>query len=273
MISHFRVRATCSPYFVGLGALSSLWLCSTICDAGQHASCPSGMAYAGTLEGSTTGREVKIRPSLSLPGGISLDSSYQQPSPSGHGGQAQSILSSQQIPPGIYIMPSGIGTYGWAVSDPVLNGNTFTMYLYCSMDESGLNPVLHPGCSVWVDVCAKGSSQAVSPAVGVSPPVVPNLPQQSHLYSSRRGLDKIWISIANHSTFGHTYTIRNGTCTPQCCDSQWTTIVGPGKSVPIGLCSNYTFDDGYGEFYYHSESESQWTHQALLRSGQVVSLY
>lgn len=129
-------------------------LCSSSAYARQPASCPAGLDFIGSLEESTSGIEVKVRPIIYLPSGFTLDTSYQQASPSGSGGRAGSILSSQQIPAGIYIMPGGVGSYGWAVSDPVLTGNRFEMYLYCSMDQAVVN-VLHPGCTVWVDVCAK----------------------------------------------------------------------------------------------------------------------
>jgi hypothetical protein len=117
--------------------------------------CPSGFTKIGRMERSTSGLEVKERVSIKLPDDFTLDTSYQQPSPSGKGGRAGSILPQQRIPKGIYISPGGRGTYGWAVSDPVmLDSRTFQMYLYCSQDQGALNT--NWGCSVYVDVCAKG---------------------------------------------------------------------------------------------------------------------
>jgi hypothetical protein len=123
--------------------------------AGQHASCPSGFEYIGTLQGDTSGLEVKIWQQLRLPDGFNLDTSYQQASPSGSGNGARSTLPNELIPAGIHIMPGGVATGGWAVSNPVMvDARTFQMYLYCSMDQGALN-FIHWGCSVWVDVCAK----------------------------------------------------------------------------------------------------------------------
>jgi hypothetical protein len=130
----------------------SLWLVGI---SSMSAQCPDGLTYVGKMERKTDGLEVKERVSIHIP--FDLDQSYHQPSPKGSGGRAESILPQQQIPPGIHITPGGSGSYGWAVSDPVmLDEHTFQMYLYCSQDQGALNT--YWGCSVYVDVCGKRSN-------------------------------------------------------------------------------------------------------------------
>jgi hypothetical protein len=124
--------------------------CISIC-AQAESPCPDGLTFVGRMERMTNGLEVKERVSITVPS--DLDTSYRQPSPSGKGGGAGSTLPQEVIPAGIHIIPSGRGSYGWAVSNPTLTGNTFTMYMYCSQDQGALNTNF--GCTVAVDVCVK----------------------------------------------------------------------------------------------------------------------
>jgi hypothetical protein len=114
--------------------------------------CPIGLSYIGDLY--SQGHEVKARPSITIP--FELDTGYQQDirTVRGSGGDATTKLGSQQIPPGIFVIPSGdVFHYGWAVSDPVVRGNQFEMYLYCSPGSA--EPDRFNICSVTVKVCGK----------------------------------------------------------------------------------------------------------------------
>ena len=135
--------------------------------------CPPGLTSVGRMEEKTTGLEVKVRPSINIP--FNLDKSYHQsPPPKGSGGRATTILSTQQIPAGIHIIPDGGGSFGWAVSDPVmLDEHTFQMFMYCSKDQGVFDFTI--GCGVHVDVCGKNADAPPTPPV--NPPAVVYVPE------------------------------------------------------------------------------------------------
>jgi len=145
------------------------------------AQCPEGFTHIGKMERKTTGLEVKERVSVQLPEGFALDTSYQQASPSGQGGRAGSVLPQQRIPPGIYIVPGGSGSFGWAVSDPkMLDARTFQMYLYCSQDRGVLN-------TNWavasLSMCVRKGAARLPPHQSLSRPLGPLLhrfPARTH---------------------------------------------------------------------------------------------
>ena len=87
-------------------------------------------------------------------------------------------------------------------------------------------------------------------------------------------MDQIIVHITNTSAFQHTYTIKMVGCRPSCCRMEtWPiTLAAHNQPYPLGLCSNKTLNDGYGEFYYHNESQGSWTHVALLRNGESHSM-
>jgi hypothetical protein len=81
--------------------------------------------------------------------------------------------------------------------------------------------------------------------------------------------DRVWITIVNHGSFAHSYTIRD-----EVCHNSWNVSppIQPGKSDRVGLCSNHALSDGYGEMSWHHEDQTIWDHASLLRNGQTISL-
>ena len=81
--------------------------------------------------------------------GKTIDTSYQQATFSCCGGGATSPITASQIPKGIYIAVTSGNIY-WSVATPQLNGDTFSMQLYC-----GPQPPPGAGCNVKVSVWVK----------------------------------------------------------------------------------------------------------------------
>jgi hypothetical protein len=141
------------------GRGSALALLVTLATAAPVlAQCPADLVHVGRLERRTPGIQVSERARFTIPPTLTLDPSYRQvPSPPGHGGRARSRLSEQSIPPGICLVPDGVGSYGWAVSDPrMIDAHTLEMYLYCTHDRNV--STTSTGCGVWVDVYVKTRS-------------------------------------------------------------------------------------------------------------------
>lgn len=87
-------------------------------------------------------------------------------------------------------------------------------------------------------------------------------------------MDRVTAYVSNDSVFDHTYTFRMVGCRPGCCYQQtWTLRLPAHKNHDLGLCSNKALSDGYGEFYYHDEQTSQWTHKPQIRDKDKVALY
>jgi hypothetical protein len=156
--------------------------------------CPAGMRYAGRLEG-TAGpgldgpKEFKQRMPLHI--GFAVDTSEfaQTGIIVASGGDAQTTLtSSGSVPRGIDLIPGGDahGGYGWAVSDPVLNGQDFGMYLYCSPGSALID--IFRTCEVHVDVCAL-SKEPFTPHPPQSPRHAPPPTPQPHpvTFTNRSG--------------------------------------------------------------------------------------
>lgn len=119
----------------------------------------------GSLERTAAMGRVDSRLALELPDGFNIDPSYHQPvdqSP-GHGVNT--------IPPGIDVVAHGQGN-NWAIANPALvNGRTFEISMSCDGD-TGLQA---SGCSVHVDVCAKGTMSDASSQAQADAPKLPQL--------------------------------------------------------------------------------------------------
>jgi hypothetical protein len=227
------------------------------------AQCPPGFTHVGKLQGSTKETEVKIYPSIRLPDGLVLDTSYQQPSPSGKGGQAGSILSTQQIPPGIYIIPGGMASYGWAVSDPkMLDDRTFQMYLYCSQDSGALN--LHWGCSVYVDVCAKPKNWHEEEGVSIPPVSLPQPPPPSNPIK----VYVIKVYVENNSAFLNSFEFYDNVCKR----AVRTIALRPHDKTFIIICGSGATTTGYGSFKARQVGNSIWNNFDLVSDGESRSL-
>lgn len=124
-----------------------------------------------------------------------LDRSFRQGDFICCGGGATSPASNADIPPGLEVRVSG--GYYWSTSAPSLQGDTFSIHLYCGPAASG-----GPGCNVSVDViahyifevAAQKSPDATPPATEAKTSTPqPQMPAQSQtdkpLYGI--GLDKL----------------------------------------------------------------------------------
>ena len=140
--------------------------------------CPTGLEHVDKQlygEGSFGSNLVAFGEVL-LPPGVNLDSSYHQasiPAVANGKSDARSRLVASEVPPGIYIVPSGDNSanHGWSVGDgpepriqlvPAvwdMHTNTISQYkfemrLYCTTG-SGEYDRTTGGCNVKVDVCFK----------------------------------------------------------------------------------------------------------------------
>jgi hypothetical protein len=152
---------------------------------------------------------VKTRASIQIP--FALASGYHQvPPPAGQGGDAESILPQQTIPAGLHIIPGGdIHGFGWAVSDPVLNDDQFSMFLYCS-PGSDIYDQLFQSCSVYVDVCGAAAFPLPSGKTFPSPPGPPNALdlRQTLPHVVAGGEYQTSITIVNRSGVSATVDLR-----------------------------------------------------------------
>lgn len=86
--------------------------------------------------------------------------------------------------------------------------------------------------------------------------------------------DCITVNLRNTSVYAHTYTIRVQTRCSCINATTWQTPIPAGGTVPIHVCSSHahTNPEGYGEFWYHHESETTWTHPTLLNDGETYTM-
>lgn len=93
---------------------------------------------------------------LTLPKGIRLDTSYLQKTIRAASDGAGSNLRAEQIPPGIHLIPSGVGSGKWAIENPKLEAIVNPAQLRFSIElwvNRGLNA--EPNSGVRVRVCVK----------------------------------------------------------------------------------------------------------------------
>jgi hypothetical protein len=87
------------------------------------AQCPDKFIDAGELSASApegSYQEATITKELLLPKGIHLDRSYLQKAIRAASDGAGTNMRAAQIPPGIHLVPTGVGTGKWALDNPKL---------------------------------------------------------------------------------------------------------------------------------------------------------
>jgi hypothetical protein len=87
------------------------------------AQCPDKFVDAGDLSASAPGgsyQEATVIKELLLPKGISIDRSYLQKAIRAASDGAGTNMRAEQIPPGIHLIPTGVGSGKWALDKPKL---------------------------------------------------------------------------------------------------------------------------------------------------------
>jgi hypothetical protein len=123
------------------------------------AQCPDKFVDAGELSASApegSYQEATITRGLLLPKGIHIDRSYLQKSIRAASDGAGTNMRAAQIPPGIHLIPTGVGSGKWALDNPKLEATADPAQLKFSI-ELWVNrgPSAERIAGVRVRVCVK----------------------------------------------------------------------------------------------------------------------
>ena len=142
------------------------------------------------------------------------------------------------------------------------------MYLYCSQDQGALNT--NWGCSVYVDVCAKGvdTSTGATGTVPVNPPSNPlSNPLlrgvQSEKYPPNQKV--ITVIIENNSAFNNTFELYDNVCKLSATDK----FIAAHKTATLFIC---VADTGYGSFKARQKGNQIWNNFDLVKNRESRSL-